>query len=478
MDLELLLAHADDHRPTLESGVDLASTAEEPNPDRAQGPRDFARFDADPNVLSLQGWGIVAPEGPEGDRLLELVEPLRRQREAQQGSPARIYRARPGDDPWAWKKLHYNDESVDISEVPRYLLILGDIDRVSVQLQYVLSSEALVGRLVCPTEAGYTAYVEKLLRWEKTASAAADARALFFTAQDGTPATTIGYRALVAPTLEQCAAARQNGKLRAAEILEIPYEEPQPSRDAFLAQLRRSEPAMLFTVSHGLGAPRGGWRSPVEQRALQGAMGFGTGARLTAEDVATVPFLPGGMWFFLACFSGGTPSVSAYHQWLVRLREAGGFGGRADSVLAGLPKEGDRPFIAALPQAALANPDGPLAVVAHIDLAWTYSFQDLTPRAALNRPSRFQGVFRSLLDGSRAGIAHSELQRFMSVTSVELAHLYSQEELGELKGKPVTKSPPYVTAKANLWMLRQDLEGYILLGDPAAQLPIQRGETK
>src|SRR6185436_10307699 len=132
--------------------------------------------------------------------------------------------------------------------------------------------------------------------------------------------------------------------------------------------------AVLLSVSHGLGAPRGGWKSGGEQRALQGALALGGGDVLSAAELRDKRFLAGGMWFCLACFGAATPAESVYHAWLSLLAEQGAHTGRLEAVLKSLPKPGERPFVAALPQAALANPEGPLAVIGHVDLAWTYAF--------------------------------------------------------------------------------------------------------
>lgn len=480
MELELLLAHADDQRPVLDGGLPLESASGEPRPEEDKEPGSFGDFSADPNDLSLQRWGLIAPEGPEGDRLLDLVEPLRRQREEDQGgAPVRIYRVPAGMDTAAavrWKKHVYWDESVPEDDLPRYLLTLGDLDRVSLELQQVLASDLFIGRLTCPTDEGYAAYVDKVLRWERAPSSEPQARALFFTARDGTAATTIGHKALVSPSVERCRERQQKRAFPAKEIEEIAYEGAPEARDALFEKLGRPEPSMLFTMSHGLGAPRGGWRSADEARAVQGAMSLGGGLRIDAADVAGQPFLPGGIWFFLACYGGGTPEASAYYHWLARLREVGGFGGRVDAVLAGLPRHGDRPFIAALPQAALANPRGPLAVMAHIDLAWTYSFQDMGAEGR-GRPSRFQGIFRSLVDGARSGTSYQQLLRFLSETSVELSTLYDEEARLETAGKSLGPDNARGKEKANLWMLRQDLAGYLLLGDPATRLPLSRDKA-
>lgn len=159
---------------------------------------------------------------------------------------------------------------------------------------------------------------------------------------------------------------------------------------------------------------------------MQGAMSFGGGTKITAEDLASRTFLPNGLWFYFACFGAGTPQGSAYHHWLAALRDVGLFGRNIDGVLASLPGEHEGPFVAALPQAALANPHGPLAVMGHVDLAWTFSFHDAGTTNKY-RPSRFQDIFRTLVDGKRVGAGYFELQRFFNQASVDLATIYDKE---------------------------------------------------
>jgi hypothetical protein len=89
------------------------------------------------------------------------------------------------------------------------------------------------------------------------------------------------------------------------------------------------------------------------------------------------PFLPGGMWFSLACFEAATPPTHAFHAWLAFLARKGIDAGRPEAVLESLPRAGERPFMAALPQALLASQQGPLAIIGHSDLAWVSSFVDV-----------------------------------------------------------------------------------------------------
>jgi hypothetical protein len=366
----------------------------------------------------------------------------------------------------SWKGQVYEDASVRPEDRPRYLLILGDADGISWELQWQLATEAFVGRLAFPAERGYQAYADKVLRWERAPRAAgrADrARAVFLSVLDGSRATTLGHAGLMVPTIELARERQARGIFPVIEIVPL---QADGSPDALLEQARRPGPAVLFSMSHGLGAPRFGWDSPADQRARQGALYLGGGRALAATDLGGGPFLPGGAWLFFACYGAGTPARSAYHRWLVALQKAGELGNDADAVLTGLPQPGDRPFVAALPQAVLENPDGPLAVIGHVDLAWSYSFQGTEPRA-VTRADRFQGVLRALADGLRAGVASFELLRFFGDADSHLATLYGEED--------GPGDDARIALKANLWMLRNDLRGYVLLGDPAARLAITPG---
>jgi hypothetical protein len=467
--LELLLAHRDDHQPTLSEGLSLEAALSPPRPAEVLGPAHLGDPAGDPNDLAAQRWGVVVPEGPSGDRLLSLIEPLRRWREEGQGAPVRVYRAPANlDGPTAsrWKDRVLRDEAVAEADQPRYLLLLGDLDLLSLELQQVLASDSFVGRLAFSEDAGFEAYVEKVLRWERRPSST-PARALFYTAHDGTSATSVGYQALITPSLRACRERQELGDFPARDILEVSSREDWAIR-RLLEHAAAPEPSLLFSLSHGLGAPRQGWRSADEKYALQGAMSLGPGQQLDASAVAQGPFLPGGIWFYLACFGAGTPSRSAFHTWLSQLRDAGQFRGRLDALLSSLPRANERPFVAALPKAALANPQGPLAILGHMDLAWTYSFQDLSATAR-SRPSRFMGLMRAMVAGRRAGVGLSALLRFFTEANVELTSLYDQEEQARVAGGA---NPVNLAQRAHLWMLRQDLAGYVLLGDPAVHLPV------
>ncbi len=471
--LELLLSDADARTPVLEHGLPSATLTATTPPREPKNASDLwlEAVDRDPNLLDLQRWGIIVPDGPEGERLLGAVAALRRHRRDEMGREPAVFKAPPGLDLAAavqWRDKFIRPESLDASDRSRYLMILGDLTQVSLELQHVLAHGAFVGRLTLPGEADYGAYADKVIKWEK--AELESPRLLTYSVQDGTAATSAGYRHLVQPCTEKAERNRLGGELALSETVTIRYDEEGP--DDLLAAAAANEGDVLLSLSHGLGAPRDGWKSAELQRRRQGALCLGLDSEpLTAESIAARPFLPGGVWMMVSCFGAGTPSTSAYQPWLAALASGGVQSSAIADVLRSLPGASDPPFIAALPQAALANPNGPLAVLGHIDLAWTFAFLD---EGRVNRASRIYDALRTLLVGSRAGIALDTIMAAYRDTNDRLTGAYQARQEARLRGG----EPPDDQAIANLWMRRNDLRGYVLLGDPAVHLPLTRARAR
>jgi hypothetical protein len=471
--IQLLLCDAGDRAPVLEDGLDAASLRSAQAPDRGPRGKDSMHLEAldrDPNDLEAQRWAVIAPEGAAGEAALRAIEALIAHRGAQQGADPFIYRVPAGMDAAAalsWKNDVLRSEDVPLDERPRYVLILGDLAEVSLELQHVLANGSFVGRLHCPTPQGYRAYAEKVVAREQ-APPSARSRSLFYTAQDGTAAVGVGYRHLIEPCMRMQGDLVTRGKLVAEAPSEIPYSEWGP--DELLAEVGVDAPSLLCSVSHGLGAPRRGWRSPAHQRALQGALAIGADEPLSADMVREAAFLPGGVWFCVACYGAGTPPESAYHSWLALLAAGGKGKAQLDGVLRSLPNQGDAPFVAALPQALLANPQGPLAVIGHMDLAWTYGFTD--PESKQSRASRMLATQRAILAGSRVGVGLDALMHAYRETNDDLMARYQLQRDAVARGQEDPVPPRQL---GELWMQRNDLRGYVLLGDPAARLGIVPG---
>jgi hypothetical protein len=265
------------------------------------------------------------------------------------------------------------------------------------------------------------------------------------------------------PCIADARGERDAGRFAASEIETIEDDDPARAADRLMAAA--AGPGVVLSCSHGVGAPKGGWDSPDRRRALQGAPCLGRGQHLEAERLARGRFVPGGAWLMFACFGAGTPRSSAFDTWLARLQQHGEHAADLESVLISLPAEGEPPFIAALPQAALANPDGPLAIIGHLDLAWTYAFCDLDKMAGGERHRRFHELMAQLVKGSRVGLAlHGTLMWARGLVKSELVIAAADQARAghELLDQQVRLG--------HRWMVLQDLDGYIVLGDPAARV--------
>ena len=458
--LDLLLVDGD-RAPVLADGVDRMAASEGPPPAPRPRPPELWSDEDAPDDLVRQRWGVIAPDGGDGDRLLDAIAPLVAQRRRQQGAVP-VYRVPPRMtvlEAVRWKKRAFRgDEDADL---PRYQLIVGDLDQVPLAVQQVQAGDGFVGRIAFDDLDGYRAYAAKVVRWEDRPAPVAEGRAVLHAVRDGTPATHRAHEALIAPGAELLRRRRAAGELRCA--LEVTGS-ARPSPDELWAAAAGG-PTVLLSVSHGVGVGRAG--GAARQRRDQGALSFGSGGALTAADLAGRGFLPGGVWLAIACFAAGTADTSDYHHWLDTLRRTGHARSEIGHVLDTLAH--DRPFVAALPRAVLADPDGPLAFVGHVDLAWAYSFFDLDdgPR---RRPGRIAGVVQALLGRHRAGVAAHKLMRYFAEVNTELTALHDAQARS---ARPIEDRER--ARRGHLWMLRQDLAGYVLLGDPAVRLPIQGG---
>jgi len=478
--LELLLAHDDDGSPVLDRDADPRTAAASATPAARREEQFLADITANANDLTRQGWAVVASADAEGARLEALVKDLVRARAEDQGADVLPIRVPPGmdrDAAIAWKKAVYPTlYGEDESRRPRYLLILGDLDRVSLDTQQVLAHDGLTGRLACAGDDGYGAYVQKVVGWQRTPSPHDRARALFYTVHDGTSATIAGHAKLIQPCHDRCVrTARDKPSAFPASAVEA-RGTPTPDPGDLLGLAAARHPSVLLSMSHGMGPPRRRRWSPAEARERQGAMSFGTEGALAANDLASTPFLPGGLWIYFACFGAGTPRTSAYHHWLEMLAQQGMDDlGPLTETLRGLDESGG--FISGLAKAALANPDGPLAVLGHIDLAWSYSYEELHVATegdarrvtGSNRSLNFFQLMTKLVAGERAGAAALALRLQLGAVGTELtAHYDRCKREGAVEGT----TPADMLALGNLWMLHQDLLGYALLGDPAVRLPL------
>jgi hypothetical protein len=147
--------------------------------------------------------------------------------------------------------------------------------------------------------------------------------------------------------------------------------------------------------------------------------------------------------FLFACYGGGCPVRDTYS------RDAAG---KAVPLM-------EKPIVARLPQRLLAK--GALAVLAHIDRAWAFSFQNDRGGPQVQE---FRSVMEKLLRGDRIGQATDDFNRRWSVLGSDLQMLVEEQQ---------ATGAVAATNLANRWVARDDARNYLILGDPAVRLRVE-----
>jgi hypothetical protein len=336
--------------------------------------------------------------------------------------------------------------------VPLYLLIVGSPEEISFEFQYLLDAYWSVGRLHFETPAEYRAYAEGVVAYETASTVPHSKRVAMFSVRNpGDRATALLMDQVAVPLVEGTSTAKPLGERQGFQRQVFLGEDATKENLTKLlrGQVPGGAPALLFSGSHGVGFAA----NHPQQRAAQGAIlcqDWTAGPIkpeqhcFTAADLPSDARVNGLIHFFFACYGGGCPQFDTYS----RLPD-----GSPKQITAG-------PMVARLPQKMLTS--GALAVVAHIDRAWSYSFQ--VGRGA-PQIQEFRDVLVRVMKGERIGQCTDQFNLRWTVLSAELADAQRQRQV--LPGQVPD------AALANRWVARDDARNYLTLGDPAVRLRVE-----
>jgi hypothetical protein len=399
--------------------------------------------------LADAGWGIVfADDDADADAIEAALAPLIDLRRAEAGTRFRVFKGADGirADETAESWLDRHGVGLDLVDpvrgVPYYLLLIGGPDRIPPEFQYRIDLYWSVGRLSFATVADYAVYAANVAAYERAATPAQSrTAAVFAPVHDGDPATTL-FQDLVARPLVAGKPLNDFAwdPVLAADATKAGYA------DILAGTRPGGSPALIFSGGHGMAFRADDARLPEAQGALvcQDWPGFGSidaGHWFAAGDLPPgAATAAGSIYLLFACYGGGYGAIDTFRD-----RGAG-------------RRIADRPGVARLPQALLANPaGGPLAVIAHIDRAFAYSFATL--RLA-EQSQGFRSVLGGLMLGRRVG---SALDRF----NVKWATIATQ--IADASRDPVA-DPAVQNRLLTLWIARDDARNYVVYGDPAVRL--------
>ena len=411
------------------------------------------RLGVDVDDLAQAGWGVVLADGADPevcDALKELVEHRRAQASAANQQRFRVFEGtdgyQPGESKQAFLARHgVGPGPVDPDRMPYYLLLVGDPVAIPYRFQYQLDVEFAVGRLDLDTPDAYAAYARSVVAAETGGATRSRSAAFFAPANPDDPATALTATTLVEPLAD---AVRR-------DIPDIAMRNAGEAKKDQLRQLvdARGGPALLFSATHGLGYASG----EPDQRARQGALvcqewdgpesrtPVGLEASFAASDVADDAELVGLVWFMFACFGGGTPQFDDFAE-------------RTPGTRTQLAPE---PFGSALPKRLLGHPHGgALAVIAHIDRAWSYSFHwpSVGPQTAV-----YESALGCLAQGNTIGHSFEYFNNRYAAIASDLTDLLEEIKYGKIADH---------VEVAGAWTANNDARGFVVLGDPAVRLGV------
>ena len=418
----------------------------------------------DPARLEEAGWGVIFPYNA-NPAIKEALGELLELRCQQAGQYFKIYAGtdkqgggyRPNESKNEFLARNgAGPGPADPERVPYYLLIVGSPQEIPYRFQTQLDVQYSVGRVYFDTLDEYASYARSAVAAETGEVKLARQAAFFSPSNPDDVATRLSTEALVGPLANKFAANKADWQVNA-------YLSDKATKAQLGGLLGGAQtPAVLFTANHGMCLPAGDAGQLSRQGALicqdwPGPKAWnGKGAipeefYFAGDDLAPDANLSGLVAFFFACFGAGTPHQDEYSKWFLN-----------DQAEAIAPY----PFLSRLPVKMLGHPGGgALAVVGHVERAWSFSFDWPEAGAQL---AVFESTLQRLLDGHRVGSACE----YFNERYAELSTVLS-DELEEIEFNK--KVDPY--RLAGLWTANNDARGYAILGDPAVRLPVvQQGE--
>jgi hypothetical protein len=419
-------------------------------------------FNVKPEDVRRAGWGIVFHKH-EDDQVKKALHALIVHRRATvDPDRVKVLEYCTGEGWLEWLTRHgVAPGTVDPTKIPFYLLFIGGPRKIPFSFTQILDVEYAVGCLQFDKPEVYSQYVESVIDYETSASVPNGREAVFFATRHlFDESTQHSADDLVKPlALGSPAAGLQPPQPGITEqvgfrrrIFWGDAATKAALMETFQVSAERQPPAFLFTASHGMG-----YRHPhPEQKARDGALlcqdwpGFGQiepNHYFAASDLPPDASVHGMVSFHFACYSAATPFLDRFFH------EKG----------KPPPQIAEEDFIAALPQKLLGYPKGgALACIGHIDRAFGISFMSA---AAGPQIQPFQNTIGRILVGEPVGYALKDFNERYAALSTALA-----EQL-ERVGWGATIPEDQL---ASNWLARNDAEGYLLLGDPAVRLRVEK----
>lgn len=428
-----------------------------------------AKEGVNPRDLAASGWGVIFPSYPRTDpdweakerlveEIREALQPLLqlRSKDTRGRLPEWVQGKGTGYRVGADTKNSYLERHgvgpgpVDPDKVPYYLLIVGSPSDIPYRFQTQLDVQYAVGRIHFETIREYANYAASVVAVEAGSIRRPREAAFFRVANEDDDATRRSASQLVGPLARGLEVGYPDWRIQSIP----PVQATKATLTSLLGGART--PSLLFTASHGMKFARGSDRQLPHQGALlcqdwpgpqEWRQTIPQDFYFAGDDLTANADLLGLIAFFFACYGAGTPQFNEFAR-----NDYSGVATYTKEMIA------EQPFMARLPVTMLSRPRGALAVVGHVERAWSYSFDWGN---AGTQTTVFESTLRRLLDGHPLGSA----LEFFNQRYAELSTMLN-DALEEIDGGK--RYEPFELA--GIWTANNDARGYTIIGDPAVRL--------
>lgn len=413
--------------------------------------------------LEDTGWGVIFAADAPGMLREALKELLDHRRAQATRNRATYYREffgadgyRPGETVQRFlARWEAGSGLANPEKMPYYLLIVGDPATIPFEFQYGLDVQYAVGRIYFETLEEYACYAHSVVLSETQHAAGnfdlPNRLVVFAPQHEDDRATTMAMNFLTMPILD-------------ALFKEVPNWDVERLLVGNATKMNLKQvlggsrtPALLFTSAHGMHWPKAHPGQLDNQGALvcqdwpgpQHSTQKNTTYFFSAQDVLEKGNLLGTIIFSFGDNTAGTPVESNFDNFSPTKKQLA-----------------EKAFLARLPQRLLAHPQGgALAMVAHVDQAWSSSFQVRSGKEPTSDIGPIKKLLSRLMQGSTAGLAMEDINRRYSFFSTALA-----DELVEITFYNQKRDSRELAEMLNQTI---DARNYILIGDPAVRLPVR-----
>jgi len=337
--------------------------------------------------------------------------------------------------------------------LPHYLLIIGPPTEVPWSVQFALGATRAVGRI--PLEgAALDNYIQALLTDFKADAADPYSTVTWAVDVNDTDITELMRTFIAAKVQQQLVNDDEIGAARAV-FLDGKTEPEAATIARFSKVVTEQRPGLIVTTSHGLTGPL----NDVER--MKGTLGLPVDQQQTPLDPAALlkTWSPGGaVWYCHACCSAGADRPSAFAALFDE-------GAELRRILNAIAETG--PSVAPLPMQLLGHSRPVRAFIGHVEPTFDWT---------LRNPGNGQVLTATLVKA-----IYPNLYQTQPRTPIGQAFRDVYADIGGYLASWENARASYDAGAQNLtdllaWQLcARDLQSLVILGDPAAALPLRTG---